>query len=130
MRGVDQRRFHAQALSSRPEVVEHLEQRTRDAGASCDGPTLSFRRLRGVGLIEPVTDTPRSRGTGGLPMRPLALSDSDINVRSISPARPSAPVTVYAPGAPRALYVVGASPAELANLDTRELARIARREAA
>ena len=64
-------------------------------------------------------------------MRPLALSDSDINVRSISPARPSAPVTVYAPGAPRALYVVGGvCPDELVNLDTRELARIARREAA
>ena len=52
------------------------------------------------------------------------------NLVTAPPARPSAPVTVYAPGAPRALYVVGASPAELANLDTRELARIARREAA
>ena len=47
-----------------------------------------------------------------------------------SPARPSAPVTVYAPGAPRALRIVGASPAELANLDANELLRIARREAA
>ena len=64
-------------------------------------------------------------------MRSLPLSDSDINVRSISAARPSAPVAIYSPGAPRALYVVGAvCPDELANLDTRELARIARREAA
>ena len=51
-----------------------------------------------------------------------------------SPARPSAPVAIYSPGAPRALYVVGAvCPDELANLDARELARIARiarREAA
>ena len=45
--------------------------------------------------------------------------------------RPSTPVAIYAPDAPRALFIVGGvSPAELANLDTRELARIARREAA
>ena len=47
-----------------------------------------------------------------------------------SPARPSAPVAIYSTGAPRALYVVGASPAELVNLDANELVRIARREAA
>ena len=48
--------------------------------------------------------------------------------------RPSTPVAIYSPDAPRALYVVGAvCPDELANLDARELARIARiarREAA
>ena len=47
-----------------------------------------------------------------------------------SPARSPAPVAIYSPGAPRALYVVGVSPDELVNLDARELVRIARREAA
>jgi len=52
------------------------------------------------------------------------------NLRAGSTARSSTPAKVYAPDAPRALYVVGASPAELVNLDANELVRIARREAA
>ena len=54
----------------------------------------------------------------------------DTSLSSQSPARSSAPVAIYSPGAPRSLFVVGASPAELANLDVQELVRIARREAA
>lgn len=53
------------------------------------------------------------------------------NLVTDSTARPSAPVAIYSPGAPRSLFVVGrVCPDELANLDTNELVRIARREAA
>ena len=38
----------------------------------------------------------------------------DTNLRSQSPARPSAPAKVYTPGAPRSLVVSGVSPDELA----------------
>lgn len=52
------------------------------------------------------------------------------NLRAGSTARSSTPAKVYEPDAPCALFIVGASPAELANLDVQELVRIARREAA
>jgi len=53
------------------------------------------------------------------------------NLVTAPPVRPSAPVTIYAPDAPRALFIVGGvSPDELVNLDARELARLVRREAA
>ena len=54
----------------------------------------------------------------------------DTNLRSQSPARPSAPAKVYTPGAPRSLVVSGVSPDELVNLDAAELVRLVRREAA
>lgn len=63
-------------------------------------------------------------------MRSVPLSANASKSHAGTPARPSTPAKVYAPDAPRALYILGASPAELANLDANELVRIARREAA
>ena len=51
------------------------------------------------------------------------------NLVTAPPVRPSAPVTIYSPGAPRSLLLLGASPAELANLDAPALAPLLRREA-
>lgn len=66
----------------------------------------------------------------GLPLTIIRPPAGDRNLLTSSPPRPSAPVAIYAPDAPRALFIMGASPDELVNLDAAELVRLVRREAA